>query len=97
MSDSTERGSEDVRILDPEAVRVGATIRALREALGWKVGELAKAVDKNHAYISNIEHGRKRCPGPLARQIADALGVPVGAIVSPGYDSQNLNVEARSA
>lgn len=83
--------------LDPEAVRIGATIRALRTALGWTITELATAVEKSHAYICNIEAGRKRCPGKLARQIAEALGVPVGAIVSPGYDTEALAAEARSA
>jgi transcriptional regulator with XRE-family HTH domain len=82
--------------LDPEAVRIGATIRALRDALGWSVGELAAAVDKSHAYLSNIEHGRKRCPVKLCRAIAQVLGVPVGAIVSPGYDTDGL-LESRSA
>lgn len=89
MSDSTE--------LDPEAVRIGATIRALREALGWKRAEMVGAVGKSYAYLCNIEAGRKRCTPQLARQIADALGVPVGAIVSPAYDTASLIVEARSA
>ncbi|MGW5259610.1 helix-turn-helix domain-containing protein [Microbispora sp. NPDC004025] len=89
MTDSTD--------LDPEAVRIGATIRALRNALGWTITELAAAVGKSHAYICNIEAGRKRCPGKLARQIAEALGVPVGAIVSPGYDTEAITAEAKSA
>lgn len=72
--------------LDPEAARIGATIRALRDALGWKQTELAKAVGKSHAYLNNIEHGRRRAPTALCRDIAEQLGVPVGAIVSPGYD-----------
>ncbi|PZG49831.1 hypothetical protein C1I98_10975 [Spongiactinospora gelatinilytica] len=78
---------EDRAAPDPEDVRIGTTIRALRNALGWKLGELAAAVGRSHAYLSNIEAGRKRCPGWLARKIAEALGVPVGAIVSPGYDT----------
>ncbi|MEV0616078.1 helix-turn-helix transcriptional regulator [Nonomuraea sp. NPDC050404] len=89
MTDSAE--------LDPEAVRIGATIRALREALGWKRGPLAEVVGKSYAYLCNIEAGRKRCTPQLARQIADALGVPVGAIVSPAYDTEALMEEARSA
>jgi len=89
MSDSTE--------LDPEAVRIGATIRALREALGWRRGQLVAAVGKSYAYLCNVEAGRKRCTPQLARQIADALGVPVGAIVSPAYDTEALIEEARPA
>jgi transcriptional regulator with XRE-family HTH domain len=82
--------------LDPEAVRIGATIRALRDALGWRLGELAKAVGISHAYLSNVEHGRKRAPTPLCRTIAEKLGVPPAAIVSPGYDAAEI-IEAKSA
>lgn len=88
MKDSTE--------LDPEAVRIGATIRALRNALGFPLGDLAKAIGKSHAYLSNIEHGRKRAPAPLCREIAEKLGVPPAAIVSPGYDVREIT-NARSA
>ena len=71
--------------LDPEAVRIGATIKSLREAYGWKLGELAKAIDRSHAYLSNIENGRKRAPVPLCSTIATVLKVPLAAIVSAEY------------
>jgi transcriptional regulator with XRE-family HTH domain len=75
----------EVEDADGEAKRIGATIRALREAHGFSVVGLAAAIGKSHAYVSNIEHGRKRAPRLLCRDIAAALGVPLGAIVSPGY------------
>lgn len=78
--------SPDSPALDPEAVRIGATIRELRDLRGWKLVELAKAVDKSHGYLSKVENGLKKCPYPLARDIAAALGAPLAAIVSPGYD-----------
>lgn len=87
----------NVAELDPEAVRIGATIKALREALGWTTNELAAAVGKSHAYLSNIEHGRKRCPPKLCREIAAAMGVAPAAIVSPAYDTEALTNRARSA
>lgn len=87
----------DDRGLDPEAVRIGATIRALREAHGWKLGEFAKAIERSHAFLSNIEHGRKVCPRPLCRTIADTLGVPLAAIVSPVYDVDSLTAQRRAA
>lgn len=71
--------------LDPEAVRIGATIKSLREAYGWKVGELAVAIDRSSSFLSNIEAGRKHAPRPLCRKIADAIGVPLAAIISPAY------------
>jgi transcriptional regulator with XRE-family HTH domain len=77
--------SPDGPALDPEAVRIGATIRALRDGRGWKLIELAAAVDYSHGYLSKIEHGLKKCPSWLARDIAAAIGVPPAAIVSPGY------------
>jgi transcriptional regulator with XRE-family HTH domain len=70
---------------DPEAVRIGATIRALRDGRGWKLIELAAAVDYSHGYLSKIERGLKKCPSWLARDIAAAIGVEPAAIVSPGY------------
>lgn len=74
--------------LDPEAVRVGATIRTIREAYGWKLGELAAAIGRSHSFLSNIEAGRKHAPKPLCIEIAKALGVPLAAIVSPSYPTE---------
>ncbi|MEV8635662.1 helix-turn-helix transcriptional regulator [Streptosporangium sp. NPDC051023] len=68
--------------LNPEDVRVGATIRALTEAHGWKVGELAAALERSHSYVSNVMAGRKHANHKLCRQIADLLRVPLAAIIS---------------
>lgn len=68
--------------LNPEDVRIGATIRALTDAHGWKVGELAAALDLSHSYVSNVMAGRKKAPTQLCRQIAALLRVPLAAIIS---------------
>lgn len=73
----------DDRVL--EAKRLGATIRALRAAHGLKVGELAVALGKSQAYISNIEAGRKYAPVQLCREIALLLRVPLAAITVEDY------------
>ncbi len=73
--------------LDPEAVRIGATIKSLREAYGWKVGEFATAIERSSSFLSNIEAGRKHAPRSLCRKISDVLGVPLAAIISPEYAS----------
>lgn len=65
-----------------DPVRVGATIKALREAYGWKLGKFAVAVGTTHPHLSNIESGRKRCTPEMARRIADTLGVPLAAITT---------------
>lgn len=65
-----------------DPVRVGATVKALREAYGWKLGKFAVAVGTTHPHMSNIESGRKRCTPEMARKIADTLGVPLAAITT---------------
>lgn len=65
-----------------DPVRIGATIKALREAYGWKLGKFAVAVGTTHPHLSNIESGRKRCTPEMARKIADTLGVPLAAITT---------------
>lgn len=71
---------------DPENVRVGATIRALRKAHELKLIELAVALDISHAYLSNIEAGRKPASMALCRQAAKILRVPIAAITVADYD-----------
>lgn len=71
-----------------DPVRVGATIRALREAYGFALGKFAVQIGTTHPHLSNIEAGRKRCTPEMARRIADTLGVPLAAITT------NLPVEA---
>ena len=70
---------------DPENVRVGETIRALRKAHGLKLIEMAVALDISHAYLSNIEAGRKAAPIPLCRSAAKILRVPLAAITIADY------------
>ena len=65
-----------------DPVRVGATVKALREAYGWKLGKFAVEVGTTHPHLSNIESGRKRLTPEMARRIADTLGVPLAAITT---------------
>lgn len=72
----------------PERRRVGATVRALREAYGWKLGKFATAIEVSHSYLANIEAGRRPLPPDLARRIADTLGVPLAAITTDRLASE---------
>lgn len=65
-----------------ERERIGATIRALREAYGWRVGKFATAVRLSHSHLSNIESGRKAPTADVLRRIADTLGVPLAAVTT---------------
>ncbi len=65
-----------------DPVRVGATVKALREAHGWALGKFASAVGLSHGHLANIEAGRKRLTPTKARAIADMLGVPLAAITT---------------
>lgn len=72
---------------DPK--RVGATIRALREAHGWALGKFASALGMSHGHLANVEAGRKRLTAEKARAIADLLHVPLAAIVT-GLDVEDV-------
>jgi transcriptional regulator with XRE-family HTH domain len=76
---------DNAPVLYPEAERIGATIKSLREAHGWKLGKFATALEMSHSYLSNIEAGRKLAPRPLCARIATLLGVPLAAIISSDY------------
>jgi transcriptional regulator with XRE-family HTH domain len=71
--------------LDPEQVRIGATLRTLWEEKGYKTGEFASELDISYAYLSNIAAGRKRLTPQLLAKASAVLGVRKIAIVRPGY------------
>lgn len=58
----------------------GASIRAIREALGIKHGDLALRCGFTPSYLSHIESGAKQPSSAMARRLADELGVPLDAI-----------------
>lgn len=57
-------------------VRVGATLRQLRELRGVKIDDLATRMGISRAYLANIEGGRKRLTPVLLARAASELGVP---------------------
>ena len=74
---------------DNDPVRVGATVKALREAHGWALGKFASRVGLSHGHLANIEAGRKRLTAEKARLIADTLTVPLAAIAT-GLDVEDV-------
>lgn len=68
-----------------EQVRIGATLRTMREDKGFKLGEFANELGISYAYLSNIEAGRKRLTPQLLEKASRILGVRKVAIVREGY------------
>lgn len=73
---------------EAEQVRIGQTLRTIRETKGFKTGEFANELGVSYAYLSNIEAGRKRLTPQLLAKAASVLGVPQVAIVRDGYHEQ---------
>ena len=71
---TAELGSEDLR--------VGATIREMRQMRGMTQDELSRAATISRAYIANIEAGRKRPGAKAVARIAAALAVPQISIIA---------------
>lgn len=67
----------------PETIRVGSTLKDLREARGLKPDELASKVDISRSYLANIEAGRKRLTPVLAARIAAVLHVRQISLLRP--------------
>ena len=65
-----------------DLVRVGATIRTLREVRGLTQDQLAQASGLSRAYLANIEAGRKKVFLRSVARIAAALHVPQIAIIA---------------
>lgn len=100
--------ASDTSVRDPEDVRIGATIRALRDAYGLSGTELARLIGVSAPLISLIESGDRKATPPVCRSIADKLGIPLAAITvegvhcddcgyqffSPGYKNAHKIAEA---
>lgn len=64
----------------------GAALRSLRIKSGKKVGELADDAKCSYQQLDNLENERKEASIELLTRIAQALEVPVGALVrDPSY------------
>ena len=71
------------RELDPELLRLGATIRALREARGMTQERLSRDSMLSRAFVANVEAGRKKPSMKAIARIAEALVVPQISLIRP--------------
>jgi transcriptional regulator with XRE-family HTH domain len=75
----------DTDTRQPEDVRRGATIRALREANGLTAVELGRLIGVSEPLITAIERGDRRATMANCRAIAERLNVPLAAITIEDY------------
>lgn len=66
-----------------EDVRVGTTIRVMREMRGYRPDDFASTIGISRPYLANIEAGRKHLTEVLLARAAKALDVPQIAIRRP--------------
>lgn len=79
-------------IRDPEQERVGRTIQAFRERLGYTQQALADATSISRPHLANIEAGRKPLSNMHLVRIAAALSLPSLAIKC--FDKAELELAA---
>lgn len=73
--------------LDPEWVRIGATLRTIRELRGFKPDPFASAIGISRPYLANIEAGRKKLTNVLLARAAAELQVEQVAIMRPAEEA----------
>ena len=71
---------------DPEDIRVGAIVRALREAHGLTASELGRAIGKSERLIHAIEAGFRHATPPVCRSLASTFKIPLAVFTIDGYE-----------
>lgn len=67
----------------PHSIRIGSTVRELRELRGVKIDELANGIRISRPYLANIEAGRRALSPELASRVAEFLQVRQISILRP--------------
>ena len=73
---------------NPEWIRVGATLRTIRQLRGFKPDQFANAIDISRPYLANIEAGRKKLTNVILARAAALLQVEQIAIMLPTTDGE---------
>lgn len=67
---------------DPIGEIFGATVRQLRENLGWTQEQLAEVAEMSATYIGFIERGENVPTLTIILKLADALGVTPAQLIA---------------
>lgn len=85
-------------INEPELYsKIGELVRMAREKAGWTQADLAKLSGLTRTSITNLEAGNQRIRVHTLLNIAQALGVPPGALLPPSVNEKRAvktNVDA---
>jgi len=73
----------------PLAKQFGVVVRRLREASGVSQEALAATAGLHRTYISMLERGVRMPSILVARQVAEALGTTMGALLTEVDDEQS--------
>ncbi|MFI8660131.1 helix-turn-helix domain-containing protein [Rhodococcus qingshengii] len=75
------KGQASSPFVESDWVRVGGTLRTLRELRGYSPGQFAEALQISRPYLVNIESGRKKLTNILLARAAETLRVEQIAIM----------------
>lgn len=71
-------------------MRIGATLRTLREARGLNADELARELQVSRPYLANIEAGRRSLTPALAKKSCEVLCVRPIVLLNPTFLEDHL-------
>ena len=83
--------------VEPEDVRRGATIRALRTAYGVPITVLAEKAGISKRYLEFIENGHRKATRQVCGRIAQYLDVPLAAITIEGFEADCAKADGEVA
>lgn len=81
----SDRATTD-RVVDDQARRIGAAIRALRRTRALTLVQLAEATGLSHPFLSQVERGHSRASMVSLEKIAGALGTSQVELLSAGAE-----------
>lgn len=77
-------------VRNPDDIRIGAAVKALREAHGLSRVELGEAIGKSGKLIAAIEQANRHATAPVQRLLVDYLRVPLDALHDDGLLAEFL-------
>lgn len=80
---------------NPDDIRVGEKVKALREAHGLSRNQLAELSGIGSKLIAAIEQGNRKATAPARRQLVDQLRVPLDALEDDALFAEFLTVLRR--